>query len=437
MNTSYDKGFHLPEWAKNLLIVLLSLSALYLFTLSPLYLNSPLKGWSDGLFVPKEDPSQVSVSLTAAARPVRIAVNNSAGRFGLQYDADAVNALFDQTGSLLGEALGSAGEPQSIPEYRWRQALTSEGIYFDFSGAIPFSALTGWFQDGQSNDRLTGDVRRLALAPGEDGQVWLYYQDAWTPGSFSACATALSAQSHLSPVAALFTPNGAKFAFEDPSLDRCYPYTLVTDEPGSAPVYAASSPLTVSGTEALDSVLSSLSFSGALVTSYVADNGTVYRSGEDTLLAARDGSLSYHSAAGELYPVASEGSSPTLAEMIEATRRILIAAAEPLCEDARLYLISARQSGEETVITYGYSLGGAQVWTGTEGWCAQFRLTGSVLTGFTIHLRTYTATENATPMPPVRQAAAAMDAKGAAGSELLLVYLDTGGDSVSAGWVAS
>lgn len=437
MNTSYDKGFHLPEWAKNLLIVLLSLSALYLFTLSPLYLNSPLKDWSDQLFTRKEGASQVSVSFSAAARPTRIAVINAAGRCGLQYDAAAVDALFDETGSLLGEALGSAGEPQSITEHRWRQALAAEGIYFDFSGAIPFSALTGWLRDGEQNDRLAGDVRRLVLAPGEDGQVWLCFQDARSPDSFSACATALSAQSHLAPVVALFTPNGAKFAFEDPALAQCYPYTLVTDGPGSAPIYAASSPLPASG-EARDAVLSSLSFSGALVTSYAVDGGTVYRSGEDTLLAARDGSLTYHGVGGELYPVASEGGFPTLAEMIEATRRILTGAVQPLCGDARLCLISASLSEEEeTVITYGYSLGGAQVWTGTEGWCAQFRLTGGALTGFTIRLRTYTATEDATPLPPTLQAAAAMDALGAAGSELLLVYLDTGGDTVSARWTAS
>ena len=40
------KGFRLPEWMKNVLIIGLSCSALYLFTLSPLYQNSPLKDWT-------------------------------------------------------------------------------------------------------------------------------------------------------------------------------------------------------------------------------------------------------------------------------------------------------------------------------------------------------------------------------------------------------
>lgn len=433
MNTSHDKGIHLPEWAKNLLILLLSLSALYLFTLSPLYLYSPVKDWTDRLFSGKDWTGQVSVSFTAAARPTHIAVTNSAGRCGFQYAAADVDSLFDQTGTLLGEALGSAGDLRPVSEQRWRQALTAYGIYFDFTGSIPLSALAGWLRDGEQNPRLSGDVRRLVLAPGDDGQVWLYCQDAWTPSTFTACATALSAQSHLEPAVAPFSPNGARFAFELPDLDGCYPYSLITSGPDTAPVYAAASPL--AAVDALDSVLAGLSFSGALVTSYRVDEGTLYRSGEDTLLVARDGSLTYHGADGQRYPVSSENADPTLAEMIETTRQLLSSTVGALCGDARLYLISAR-SGAETVITYGYSLDGAQVWSGAEGWCAQFWLTAGKLTAFTLYPRSYTATDSLTPLPPVRQAIAAMEAKGAGGSELLLIYLDTGGDTAAASWVA-
>lgn len=429
------RRLRLLEWLKDIAIVCLSLSAIYLFTLSPLYLNSPLKDWTSRLSAGVEGGTPVSVSLTAAARPTRIAVNNSAGRYGIQYDTAAVDALFSQTGTLLGEALGSADAPVPISQRQWRQALTDEGIYFDFTGSIPFSALTGWLQDDGSNDLLTGDVRRLVLAPGSDGSVWLFYQDT-REEAFYACSTALSAEAHLSPVTSAFAPNGARFAFEDSALDQCYPYTLITDGTADSPVYSAASPLTA-GTETRDQALSALSFSGALVTSYASDEGTVYRTGEDTLLLARDGSLVYRSSDGAFYPVGSAGPAPTLAEMIETTRQLLSAAVEPLCGDARLYLISAHHDGGETVVTYGYSLNGASVWSGTEGWAAQFHLTGGTLTGFTIHLRCYTATEDSTPLPPAVQATAAMAARGAAGSELLLLYRDSGGDTVSAGWIAA
>lgn len=428
------KGFRVPEWGKNLLILGLSLSAVYLFTLSPLYLNSPLRGWTSRM-LPVGDGTAVSVSLTAAARPTAMAVTSSAGRYGLQYDTAAVDALFDQTGGLLGEALGSAGAPVAVPEWRWRGALGDEGVYFDFSGVIPFSALAGWLGDGERNDQLSGDVRRLVLAPGEDGAVWLYYQDGRDPGVFRACATALKVDSHLTPLVTAFAPNGASFAFEEEALALCYPYTLIAGGTTSAAVYTASSPLAAGG-EALKQALSALSFSGALVTSYAVDGGTVYRVGEDSLLAGRDGSLTYYGTDGSLYPVASEGSAPTLAEMIETTRRMVASVVEPVCGDARLYLISASEEGGDTVITYGYSLNGAQVWTGNGGWAAQFTLTDGLLAGFTVYPRCYTATGGGTPLLPAAQAAAAMEARGAGGSELLLVYRDAGGEHVLAGWAA-
>ena len=426
---------HLPEWVKNLLIAALSLSAVCLFTLSPLYLNSPLYGWT-GKFTSAAPSGQGEhVSFSAAARPARIAVKNSDGRCGAQYDTAAVDALFEQTGTLLGEALGSAGEAQPVNEARWRRALADEGIYFDFAGAVPLSALAGWLRDGEKNGLLSGDARRMVLTAGEDGAVWLYYQDIQDKKSFYGRATALRTQAHLTPVTGSFAPNGAKFAFEVEELAACGPYTLITEGVISAPVYSASSPL-LSGEEALNGALSALSFAGALVTSYEADEGTVFRQGEDFLLLGPDGSLSYHGGNGELYPVAREGEATTLAEMIEATRKLTAAVLEPLCGEARVYLVSTLQEESVTSINYGYSLNGCLVWAGQDGWCAQFQLKNGAITSFTLSPRTYTALEVSTPLLPVVQAAAAMEAEGASGSDLLLVYRDTGEGEARASWMA-
>lgn len=428
-------GRSLPEWVKNLLIAGLALSALYLFTLSPLYLNSPLNGWTGSFASAAPSDEEAHISFSPAARPTRIAVMGGAGRCGVQYDTAAVDALFEQTGTLLGEALGSAGEARAVQESRWRRALEGEGIYFDFTGAVPLSALSGWLREGERNALLSGDARRLLLAPGDDGAVWLYYQDGWDKDSFYARPTALQTQAHLSPVTGSIAPNGAKFAFEDARLQACGPYTLVTSGPDRAPVYEAASPLAAGG-EALDATLSALSFSGALMANYSADEGTVYRRGEDALLLTPDGSLSFHGGGNHLYPVASEEAEPTLAEMIEATRKLCAAVLEPLCGGARIYLTSASQEGTEATITYSYSLNGAAVWLGEEGWCAQFQLLDGEVSGFTLHIRRYTALEEQTPLLPAVQAAAAMEAEDAAGGELLLLYRDTGEREVRGGWIA-
>lgn len=432
------RDLHLPEWVKNLLIIGLSISAVYLFTLSPLYLNSPIRGWTTRLLAGSEGSGPVSVSLTTAAQPTRMAVSSSAGRYGVQYDPATLSALFEQTRALLGEALGGAAGPVQVSETRWRQALSEQGIYFDFSGFIPFSALTGWLWEGGQASALTGDVRRLALAPGDDGEtVWLYWQDAGERDVFYACATGLTVAAHLEPVAEEYIPNGAKFAFEDGALAPLDPYTLITDSPGEAAVYTASSPLVSGGEEVQRQVRAALSFSGALVTEYAMGDSMVYRAGEDTLTLEPGGTLSYHSSNGGLYPVASEGQEPTLAEMIETTRQLTASVLGPLCGEAELYLISALQEEGETVITYGYSLNGAAVWAGDDGWAARFQLTGGALTGFTMDPRSYTATGAAVPLLPSLQAAAAIDALDAGGSELLLVYRDLGGETLSVGWIAA
>lgn len=425
----------LPEWVKNLLIAALALSALYLFTLSPLYLNSPLHDWTGKLSAAAPSDTEERVSFSPAALPARMAVTNSAGRCGAQYDTAAVDALYAQTGTLLGEALGSAGAARPVSEDRWRRALKGEGIYFDFTGAVPLSALSGWLREGERNPQLSGDARRLLLAPGEDGAVWLYYQDGRDESNFYGRATALQTQAHLAPVTAGFVPNGAKFAFEDTRLRACGPYTFVTAGPDRVPVYEAASPLSAGG-EALDATLATLSFSGALMANYDVNEGTVYRRGEDYLLLAPDGSLTCHSVDSTLFPVAREEEVPTLAEMIEATRKLAASVLGPLCGEARVYLSSARQEGEETVITYGYSLDGAALWLGKEGWCAQFHLTEGAISSFTLRPRRYTALEEETPLLPALQAAAAIEAQDAAGGELMLLYRDTGEREVRGGWIA-
>ena len=115
------------EGGKSLLILLLSLSAVYLLSLTPLIQDS---GILDLLRTePARAEGAASVSLTAAARPSRMAVHNGEERYGLQYDQNAADELFARLGPLLGEALTSSEAPFSIPESRWQKCLQGKSIY--------------------------------------------------------------------------------------------------------------------------------------------------------------------------------------------------------------------------------------------------------------------------------------------------------------------
>ena len=59
------------------------------------------------------------------------------------------------------------------------------------------------------------------------------------------------------------------------------------------------------------------------------------------------------------------------------------------------------------------------------------------ITGFQLRTRRYTDAGTTTVVLPERQAMAAMEAKGHENEELLLVYLDTGAEMVTASWAAA
>ena len=300
------------EGGKSLLILLLSLSAVYLLSLTPLIQDS---GILDLLRTePARAEGAASVSLTAAARPSRMAVHNGEERYGLQYDQNAADELFARLGPLLGEALTSSEAPFSIPESRWQKCLQGKSIYYDFTGEIPLSALGGWLNQG-GECALTASARRVLLAgDGEDG-VLLCYQDAES-GQFYACRTGLTESLHLSPAVGGVTGNGAQFAFESESWSRLLrPYTLITEE-SRRRVYVASTPLSPSGD--LSALLEALDYSGYNHTP--VSGGELYLDGNDRLRVLTDGRVIYNAAQNGKYPVTTAGSRMTVAEAIEAAR---------------------------------------------------------------------------------------------------------------------
>lgn len=427
------KGFRLPEWMKNVLIIGLSCSALYLFTLSPLYQNSPLKDWTVLFLDHTQKTDGAAVSLASALQPARIAVRNETGCYGVQYDTSAVDDAYAQVGSLLENALSGADTAQTVSEAQWQQALTKYGVYFDFSGSIPLSVLAS----GQpvSETALSASARKFLLAL-EDDRVLLYYQET-ASGLFYSCLTSLSGADHLLPIVNSFTPNGAFFAFEDPLYEQCDPNMLLTASVPQPMEYSRSIPFHSEEGDSLNSTLTALSFSGPSVNSYQIGADTIYRSNEDTLQLSDGGTLTYHGG-GTRYPVAAEGDALTLKEAIETTRQLTLPTLESFCGSARLFLLSAVQEGRVITVTYGYCLDGAIVWLDDTGWAAQFQFSNGLLTDYTLKFRSYTATGATTLLLPPLQAAAAMTALGAEHSELLLLYQDSGSENgtIAAGWVA-
>lgn len=429
------RTYRAVELVKDVLIVLLTCSALFLLT------RTRLPGTLSGLFR-EEDPQVGAVQTESgaradAARPLRVTAIEAGGgeniRCGVQYNEESSDALFKQVAGLLVETMSSAGTPEPITRDAWERALlTAPGMAFDFQGEVPMEVLMGWMSG--EDTALTAVVRRLAVTVWQD-KVALYYRDEGT-GEYFRCLSQVANRRHLTDALAGLGGNGSFYAFESERYAALDPDTLITEGSFFPAIYNASNPMG-RGRESLEELMADLNISTNGSSFYHSGDGEVVRSGNDSIRLSANGVAVY--AAGERggqfqLPLREGGS--TLFDAVEACRRLVADTLGARCGRARLYLQSVRETETGLVIRFGYSLNGYQVRL-EEGYAAQFLVSEGEITDFTLCFRSYEDSGATTPVMPIRQAAAAMEAMGLTGEELLLAYNDSRGDTVSAAWAAA
>lgn len=420
------RRFRVLEWGKNLLILLLAAGLVY-----QLVRIQSLNGLRDILPAGVSGSSGAApVRSAGAVHPARLAVCQNGNRYGVQYDAEETDAAFSTLSTLLSEALGSAGAPAAVPEQTWRAALTGTGVYVDLYYPVPLTVLSCWLGEGQGNSALTGSARRICLTAEQDGGVSLLYINE-DDGLYYTCATTLSRSIHLDGAVSGYSPNGALFAFETPGMEALDPYTLLTGAPQIA-VCAASNPL-LGDSGRVAELLSALSFPGQSAALDSAAGGQV-GGGNDSLRLSANGQVTFHTIVGAdfRFPVPEDDVQAAL----DLTQELALATAGAWCGDAKLCLAGVARSGDALEITFQYSLNGAPVTLPEGQSAARFVVRGGAVTDFTLFLRTYVNTEETSPVLPEYLAAAAMEAESVRGEELTLLYEDSGGETVSAGWAA-
>lgn len=418
------------EAGKSLLILLLTLSALALAR--QVFQNSGTAPMELLSGTPGPSPSALELlGRVGVARPVRMAVTNANGRYGVQYDDGGVDALFDALGGLLGEALGSAQTPVRTTRLAWEEALHQRGIYYEFPGAVPLSLAAAWLSGGESSLSLTAEASRLLLAESESGDsVRLYYVDA-ADGSYYTCQTVVL----FLDLPDNYAPNGAMFAFEQPErYGGLAPDTLILSSPPAPPIYQAGDSLNLGEDALRDALLQSLEFFPQSNAVYPTADAWSVRDGGDTLRLTSSGTVVYHAGGNEpRYPIPQNASR---AELVERTGQLVWNAVAPHCGAARVYLSGITQSRDTYTLTYSYTLSGAEVQLGREGWCARFTIRNGQITEYTLRLRRYSLSGESTVLLPEYQAMAAMQAMQADGRLLFLCYYDGGSGRVAPSWIA-
>ncbi|MEG2455618.1 MAG: hypothetical protein RSC08_05115 [Oscillospiraceae bacterium] len=418
------------EGLKSLLILLLSCSAIFLVSRTPIS-----SGFRPTVPVPGRTPPPATVGPSVVStRPVRLVVTQVEGdhvrHYGVQYVSD--DPLYSAVLPLLSEAVASAGEPQKIPESAFRAALQSESVYCDFLGAVPLDTLALWLT-GAPVPSLPSDslVRRLCLSAQGDG-VALSYQDE-TTDLFYSCHLSADLSPRLSLLADAQSGNRAHFAFQlDASYEDLSPYTLVLPDPPVPLVYAAENPMGAVDSALLSAVqqdvLRAFSFHQQTSAIYPIPDGVAINEGGDTLRLKADGTLAYY--ASDLTDVRiPAGENP-----VETVRALAEATVGTHCGSARLYLSAVSTTEKGFSVSFDYLLDGAGVQLAQDSHAATFTVEDAVVVDALLNFRAYTPTEQKTLLLPELQAAAAATALDAGPGELLLRYEDTGSATVSAVW---
>lgn len=423
-------GQRAVEWCKDLLILLLTCSAFFLVSQTPM---------ADQLKLLTAQPVQSTSPATArseeAAIPYAIAVRSQLGLYGASYDETLVGRTFYQLSDLLGEGLSTAGPAETISRYQWQLLLESPGVYCAFQGAPPLAALEGWL--GTGTGAPEGGAEGLLLSY-DGSQVWL----CWREGDlYRRAHTTVAYAGHLEEALGQFNPNGAAFASTLVREDGVYASldgdVLVSMTAPSPQNYTLSSPDFVGDSAALERLLEALGFRSGANSAYETAGDLAINENDDRLRLSSQGTVSFHTGGGGRYPISSQGEEPTLPQCVQAAWELLEGVSAPWRGEGEYVLTGAEPSDGGWTITFQARLGGVPVLTGGEGWAAQFVTTGREISAFTLTLRSYAPTETNAVVPSERLAAAALSSLPQASGKLRLCYRDLGGNSLTAGWMCT
>lgn len=422
---------------KNVLIAALSVSALFLMSrtdyfgiirLSPAWPSSVLGFFQDGGTAADLSEENEPAGLADVCIPAAMAVTSAdGGHYGVRYDGEALTECFGRFSASLGSALGSSGEPAAVTEREWKKALSGEGVFFDYTQALPLHVLAEWLGTSMGSEAGLLTARRLCLAREGDG-LSLYFLSA-RDGQFYACQTRQSFSS-LSAWLETFSPNGAYFAWEGAEFPGGLdPYFLILEEMPALHTLGVSNPFRGSLTgEGLLSVFEMNSFTAIPYTE--RDGTVVYVEGDCSLRLYPSGRVVFRQSGAERLSAGGLDAS----DAVNMTLRLAKAGAGARSGAACLYLSELLRdpaSGSYTV-SFDYAVDGIPVLTGA-GHAVTAVIRGGVVTRVTMTFQEFVRTDGLESPLPMRLAAAI--AAGSGGGEPMLAYLESPDGVVGLDWV--
>ena len=419
-----DKHRRRRDFIQNIIITVLAVSAVLLFAQTQLYSLGSEVGFRRLLLGDSQNgASSSSVQEHALSAPVRLAVSGPYGRYG----SITTSIGNDETlRGLLREVLGSTGTFTTCGRKDFLQALESTSVYFDFLSPLPLSVLADMAGTGGPDSPSA----RCLIVSGQEDPVSLFLWDGGD--SYLHCTTAVSLK-NLEQIAGQYELGNAVFVMDlaesEPcarELDDC---SLLLSE---TPELLSLSAETPSYSESL--LLANLGFNPNTKNRYT-DNGTEVISESGRSLRLRpDGNITYQSGGDGTLSIEAAGEHLTLTEAAAGAGTLLNNLLEPTSGDESLYLTGVRQSGSLISLTFSYQVHGVPVRFSDGGNAAEVTLNGTTISSLSLRIRRYSETETASLLLPLRQAMSI--ARQHPGSQLSIGYIDRGGSTVDADWLA-
>lgn len=419
---------------QNAAIAVLTVSALFLLTQTPLFGDlagkTPYELAQSWLTADPALPESVESDASALSLPMHMVFTNDYTRFGL----DAITTSddrFEQAGSFFREAIGSAGALESCKDSDLLSALSRSGIYLELEAETPLS-LFGEMLGVSAPEADLFKLRRLLLSPVGD-KTLLYLEDL-ASGCY-ICHTAVSAAALTQALAAL-DGNGTDFAFAlSGDFSLLSPYTIIFSEPVQRNTLSVTSALADK-----ESFLRLAEFNPHTENSYTDSSGTiVIREVYGTLRIPPDGAVTYQGDSAELgslyYVNSVTPARPTMAESINAAQKLVFTLLRDLIGDAELYFSGYEGSAKSCTVTFDYAVDGTPLHFSDGSHAAYVTIEGQTITNFQLHCRSYTVGDTPALLLPIRQAAAIAGGKYKS-AELHVCYEDRGTDTASPAWFA-
>ncbi len=280
------KNKNLVENLKNILIAVLSVSALLLAYFSGFFGNTEII--QDTIFSNGNDITQTVITHQITAPMTVVVTGAEESHTGIKYNSSELSEVSAWLSASMGEALGTASSPTEVAVSSWEFALKNQGVFIDYLNSIPLSLLAGSLGVEMTLNIENHSARRFCLAVQGDA-VSLYYINS-DDGKFYQCNTGLDSVALVDRISNYY-PNNSLFAFETDGNENIDPYYVIVPRINSSARLTAVNSLQNAG---VATRLQAFDMGAYTVNFYTEVDGTaVYIENDKILRISPEGIITY------------------------------------------------------------------------------------------------------------------------------------------------